>query len=120
MPEWTTARIADLGTVITGATPSSSDTEAWGDATDFITPTDQSNNRTARPSRRLSASGTASLRNRLLPAGATCFTCIGSTIGKVTLTDRPAVTNQQINSVVPNGNTDPLFVYYLLRFYADS
>jgi type I restriction enzyme S subunit len=42
-------------------------------------------------------------------------TCIGATIGKTSLTRRPAVTNQQINSVVPDDSrVTPAFLYYLL------
>jgi type I restriction enzyme S subunit len=42
-------------------------------------------------------------------------TCIGATTGKTSLTSRPAVTNQQINSVVPDpAVARPAFVYYLL------
>jgi type I restriction enzyme S subunit len=65
--------------------------------------------------RRLSATGAARLAARLLPAGTTCVTCIGETIGKTSLTARPTVTNQQINSVVPDpGAVRAPFLYYLL------
>lgn len=114
--EWLQARIGDLGRVVTGATPRATWDGAWGDEVDFITPRDQrAGYRAATARRRLSATGAARLASRLLPAGATCVTCIGETIGKTSLTTRPAVTNQQINSVVPDpGVVRAAFLYYLL------
>ncbi len=111
--------IGDLGRVVTGATPRAAWDGAWGDNVDFITPRDQrAGYRVATASRRLSAAGAARLASRLLPAGATCVTCIGETIGKTSLTARPAMTNQQINSVVPHpGAVCPPFLYYLLTGY---
>jgi type I restriction enzyme S subunit len=113
---WHQVRIGDLGRVVTGATPRFADDLAWGDAVDFITPRDQrAGLRAATASRRLSAMGAVRLRSRLLPAGATCVTCIGETIGKTSLTTRPAVTNQQLNSVIPDPSVVlPGFLYYLL------
>jgi type I restriction enzyme S subunit len=83
---------------------------------DFITPGGQrAGSREAVAARRLSATGAARLASRLLPAGSTCVTCIGATIGKTSCTARPTVTNQQINSVVPDeSRVTPAFLYYLL------
>jgi type I restriction enzyme, S subunit len=114
--EWLQVPIGDLGRVVTGATPRATWDGAWGDEVDFITPRDQRvGYRVATARRRLSAAGAARLGPRLLPAGATCVTCIGETIGKTSLTARPAVTNQQINSVIPDpGAVRAPFLYYLL------
>jgi type I restriction enzyme S subunit len=113
---WREVRIADLGRVVTGATPRAADADSWGDVVDFITPGDQrAGGRDAVAARRLSATGAARLASRLLPAGSTCVTCIGATIGKTSFTVRPAVTNQQLNSVVPDeSGVTPAFLYYLL------
>jgi len=55
------------------------------------------------------------LRSRRVPARSTLFVCIGSTIGKTSQTSRDAVTNQQINSVVPSSDYDADFVYLALN-----
>jgi type I restriction enzyme S subunit len=113
---WQEVRIGDLGRVVTGTTPRAADADSWGDLVDFITPGDQrAGSRDAVAARRLSATGAARLASRLLPAGSTCVTCIGATIGKTSFTVRPAVTNQQLNSVVPDeSGVTPAFLYYLL------
>ncbi|OBJ91220.1 hypothetical protein A5639_10940 [Mycolicibacterium conceptionense] len=58
----------------------------------------------------LSAKGFAG--SRRVPAGSTLFVCIGSTIGKVGLAGEDLATNQQINSIIPNGSVDPEFLFY--------
>src|SRR5205085_7025866 len=93
---WRLAPIRELGRVVTGATPKAAETDSWGDEIDFVTPTDQREGmRDITAARRLSATGARRLHARLIPPGSTSFTCIGATIGKVSLTTRPSVTNQQ-------------------------
>lgn len=120
MSEWHEVAISDLGRIVTGSTPKAEHGDAWGNSLDFITPSDQRDGfREVRAARRLSNRGVEQLRSKVIPAGATCFTCIGATIGKVSLLSRPAITNQQINSLVPRDKqSDSKFVYYLLRHYA--
>jgi type I restriction enzyme S subunit len=117
MDSWRHLPIRELGRVVTGATPKAAEVDAWGDEVDFVTPTDQREGaRDITAARRLSAAGAERLNGRLIPPGSTCFTCIGATIGKVSLTTRPSVTNQQINSIVPYENiADSQFIYYLLK-----
>src|SRR6266700_3203600 len=98
---WQEVAIGELGRVVTGTTPRAGDAGSWGDEVDFLTPGDRR------------------LASRLVPAGSTCVTCIGATTGKTSLTARPAVTNQQINSVVPDpAVVRPAFLYYLLTAHA--
>lgn len=122
MSELTTRRLADLASIVTGATPSGSEPEAWGEEVDFITPSDQSDqSREARPERRLSSMGAAKLANRIVPPRSTNLTCIGSTIGKVSMCQRHAVTNQQINSVIAlDGISDPGYIYYMIKNWSGT
>ncbi|MFD7487896.1 restriction endonuclease subunit S [Streptomyces mirabilis] len=117
MRAWSKVTIGELGRVVTGATPRTGDDAAWGDEVDFITPTEMSySNREPTGCRRLSREGLEPLMRRFIPAGSVLFTCIGFSTGKVARISRPAVTNQQVNSLIPDPNVvDALFAYYLLR-----
>lgn len=110
-------KLSELADIVTGTTPSSKQPEAWGNELDFITPSDQSEfYREASPSRFLSSYGSELFKKRIVPAGSTNLTCIGSTIGKVSMAMRPSVTNQQINSIVAKKDVaDPIFIYYMIR-----
>ena len=115
-------RIADFGRVVTGKTPPSAQPELFGDIHPFLTPTDIDGfARHIEPDRFLSATGRDYQHRLMLPSRAVCVVCIGATIGKVCMTDRPSFTNQQINSVVVNeAEHDPFFVYHLLTTLRDE
>lgn len=122
MDEIRTVRISDLGRVVTGKTPPSSQPELFGDLHPFLTPTDIDGfARYIEPTRFLSPEGRDFQHRLMLPERAVCVVCIGATIGKVCMTGRPSFTNQQINSVVVNENEhDPFFVYHLLTTLHDK
>ena len=116
-----TIRISDIGTVITGKTPSSKNPEHFGYDYPFITPTDIGNGRIVHTERRISKEGQIKFRRQMLPPRSVCFVCIGTTIGKICMTTEESLTNQQINSVVVNSKRyDPFFIYYLLSTYANK
>lgn len=120
LPEgWRLKRIEELGKVVTGNTPSTANQDFYGGDVPFVTPGDLGKQRDIATSERtLSAKG-ASLA-RTVPAGATLVTCIGSTIGKVGLSATELATNQQINSVIPNSDHDPAFIYYQIEALTDT
>jgi type I restriction enzyme S subunit len=115
-------KIGDLGRVVTGKTPPSSRPELFGKLHPFLTPTDIDGfARYIEPSRFLSPQGGDYQQRLMLPARAVCVVCIGATIGKVCMTNRPSFTNQQINAVIVNeGEHDPFFVYSLLTTLRDE
>lgn len=109
-------KIKDLGKVVTGKTPPSAHPEYFGGTVPFLTPTDMNYTRRTDTVRTISESGAKKFKNQLLPAGSTSFVCIGATIGKVTQNKLLTLTNQQINSLVPNDQTNPDYIYYALLF----
>ena len=46
--------------------------------------------------------------------------CIGWQLGKAAMTDREAVTNQQLNTVIPNARVDADYLYYALSARRDE
>ncbi|WP_131885594.1 restriction endonuclease subunit S [Dietzia cinnamea] len=121
MSEWSDKAIGDLGTVVTGSTPPSRHPDWFGNEVPFVTPSDMNEgDRRPSPGRCLSRLGRVGLKTRIVPANAVAFVCIGATIGKVCLLPTESVTNQQINTIVPNSDTDSRFLYYLLRYAAQG
>jgi len=116
--DWEFFQIKDIGKVITGKTPSSTNPEYFGNDLPFITPTDFGNyNKTADISvRYLSKEGERKLKGLLIPAQSPIVTCIGSDMGKVAITKEECITNQQINSVIINKDmSDSHYIYYCLK-----
>lgn len=113
---WPEIRIGDLGDVFTGRTPPTVRPAYFGNEFPFITPGDMRQGKYARATERgISHEGADLLKRIKLPANTVCVSCIGWQMGEVIMTSKPSFTNQQINSIVPNGKVDASFLYYSLR-----
>ncbi len=100
---WEQRKLGELGNVITGNTPSTSNSQYWSQSSDgvvWITPTDINSVKTESSERKLTDMGAAEAR--LVPANSVLVTCIAS-IGKNTINTVAAAFNQQINAIVPDG-----------------
>lgn len=110
--EWEVKSIGELGKVYTGKTPSSNNKSLWNGNIPFVTPGDISDSKYVNETER-SVSDVGSKVATLLPPNSLMVVCIGSTIGKVALTSREVITNQQINSIIINEKEFyPDFIYY--------
>lgn len=108
-------KIADLGDIVTGKTPTTKDALNFGYEYPFITPGDlQSTKHILRTERALSQSGAQLVKNCIIPPNSICVSCIGN-FGYIGMTTRRSVTNQQINSIIVKKEYDSDFVYYLMK-----
>lgn len=116
-----TKRLDEIGTIITGTTPDPSilSSDALG-GIPFLTPSDFQH-RSVHPvtERFLPNNLVEKLSRKLVPPGTTAVTCIGATIGKTTMMKSMSLTNQQINSVIPNSENDHRFIYYSILTVVD-
>jgi len=113
---WPEIRIGDLGQIFTGRTPPTEHPAYFGDHYPFITPGDMHQGKYARATERsVSHEGAEHLKRIKVPANSVCVSCIGWQMGEAIMTDKSSFTNQQINTIVPNGKVDPSFLYYSLR-----
>ena len=123
MREWKECTIADLGEVVGGATPSTRKPENYenGDIA-WITPKDLStfNGRFIfRGERNITEIGLNSCSTRILPSNTILFSS-RAPIGYVAIAAKEMCTNQGFKSVIPNADTDYMFLYYLLKYNRDS
>lgn len=123
MAEWIECKISDIGTVVGGATPSTKKPENYENGTiAWITPKDLSTF-TGRyiqsGERNITEVGLKSCSTQLLPKDTVLFSS-RAPIGYVAIAANEVCTNQGFKSVVPNENTDPLFLYYLLKYNKDK
>lgn len=123
MSEWKECTISDLGIVVGGATPSTKRTENYeGGTIAWITPKDLSSFRgryISSGERNITEIGLKSCSTQLLPKDTVLFSS-RAPIGYVAIAANEVCTNQGFKSVVPNENTDPLFLYYLLKYNKDK
>lgn len=107
---WEVKKVKDFGEVITGKTPSQKFPEHFGSDLAFVTPTDFKNygKHILNAARYISISGMEKHKKNIIPENSVIVTCIGSDMGKVSISKIPCLTNQQINSLKTN---DYLFMY---------
>ena len=108
-------RISDLGRIVTGKTPRTSNAQNYGGDIPFLTPSDDLSGKFApKTVKTITEVGLSEVRNCLLPSMSVCVSCIGSDLGKVVITNEPTVTNQQFNSIIHTEENDTDFIYYLM------
>ena len=112
-----TITIGDLGTIITGKTPPTTNKNYYGDYAVFIKPTDISEQckYTYETEEMYSKLAAEKYESSLIPKGAICVPCIGTIGTKMTMAPCDCYTNQSINSIVCNENFDNEYVYYLIK-----
>ena len=109
--EWEEKELGELGGIITGKTPSTKEEGLWDGDILFVTPTDMSENKYQHSTERTVKKTD---KMNVLPEKTVMVTCIAS-IGKMSLSTKPSITNQQINSIVPYKEiTDNEFLYYAI------
>jgi type I restriction enzyme S subunit len=114
---WPILPVSEIGTVITGGTPSRARPEYFGSAIEWIK-SDNINTPhyyLTRASEGLSEIGKSVAR--VAPANSILVTCIAGSpecIGNAAMTDREVAFNQQINALVPKKG-DPHFIYALIK-----
>lgn len=116
--EWEEKKIGELGEIITGSTPLTSNRDFYdGGSYMFVSPFDINKNRYIdKTNNTLTKLGF--LKGRLVRRNSTLFVCIGSTIGKVGQAKNDCVTNQQINAIVPYNEYDDDFLFSLLEYHS--
>ena len=123
MAEWKQCTISDLGTVVGGATPSTKDVANYENGTiPWITPKDLSDFKgryIQRGERNITEKGLSSCSAQIMPADTVLFSS-RAPIGYIAIAKNGLCTNQGFKSVIPNESTDPLFLYYLLKYNKDA
>lgn len=123
MAEWVERKISDIGTVIGGATPSTKKLENYENGKiAWITPKDLSafsGRYIERGERNITEIGLKSCSTQLLPPNTVLFSS-RAPIGYVAIAANEVCTNQGFKSVIPNENTAPLFLFYLLKYNKDK
>lgn len=112
-PEWEEKKLLNIGSIITGTTPSTKNEEYYSDKYLWVTPADIEDKEISNTQKKLSENGLK--KGRIIPANSVLVTCIAS-IGKNTILRELGSCNQQINAITPNKEYNVDFVYYLVCF----
>ncbi len=118
LPEgWKVCIIKDIGKVISGGTPSTSESSFWGDEISWITPADlsgYSEKYIVKGRKSITKNGLLKSSARLIPKGSVLFSS-RAPIGYVAIAANELATNQGFKSIVPNHDVSSLYLYYYLK-----
>ena len=114
---WKVRQLKTFGKIVTGKTPPKKIDTAYSETgTPFITPTDIDDALFVFSTNRfLSEDGIKSVKNSTLASGSICVTCIGSQMGKTTISPSDSVSNQQINAITECEKHWRNFLFFDLR-----
>ena len=111
---WELVKISNIGDVITGSTPSTSNLEYYGNDFPFYSPSDlNSNIEISRANKGLSHKGLEVARK--IPEDSILVQCIGD-LGRTNIITKMGACNQQINVIIPDKKMIiPKFAYYWFK-----
>lgn len=115
---WAWTRLSNLGSIIGGGTPKTSDPTYWGNGTiAWITPADLSGyteKYISRGERNITEKGLQESSAQLMPKGSVLFSS-RAPIGYITISANEVCTNQGFKSVVPYELNLNEYLYYYLK-----
>ncbi len=119
MSDWRDRQVKDLGEIVTGRTPSTKRKDFYDGDYNLISPADLDNGKYIRTAhKRLTKLGFEQCR--ALPKDTVLVGCIGN-VGKLGMVGNDqSATNQQINALICNVQSDPEFVYYCFHENRDK
>ncbi len=106
---WIQISVSEVGTSITGNTPSTKDPDNYGGSLPYIKPP-KLNNRIVSSSEEYLSDKGAKLA-RILPLNSVLVSCIGN-LGRTALNTVPVAFNQQINAIIPNDVILPKYLFF--------
>ena len=114
-PDWQEKTISNIGEVIGGGTPSTTENLFWEDGdVNWFTPSEVGKSKYIDNSlRKITLMGLKESSAKILPKGAILLTS-RATIGEVAILRKEGATNQGFQSIVVNSDNNNEFIYYLL------
>lgn len=117
--EWKKKSLGKVADIVTGNTPSTSETQYYNGGKLFVSPADINDFRYLKQTR-TTLSDLGFSKTRKIKENSVLFVCIGSTIGKIAQNKVECATNQQINSLTCFENYSNDFLYSILEYHASK
>ena len=118
--EWEIKKLDEIGKIIGGGTPDSTNKEYWSGNILWATPTDITKlqtNQIENTERKITKQGLDNSSAKLLPKGTILITS-RATIGECAIATQPIATNQGFQSIICNDrNFDRMCIFYLIRYH---
>ncbi|HOQ97903.1 MAG TPA: restriction endonuclease subunit S [Anaerolineae bacterium] len=111
--------LGELGEVVSGSTPDTTNRDYWGGEIPWLTPADLTGHAgiyLRGELRKITEAGYDSCSTRMLPAGSIVFSS-RAPIGHCAVTAYPLCTNQGFKSLIPSKRLDAVYGFFALKFF---
>lgn len=110
-PDWEEKRLGEVGEIIGGGTPDTTNSDYWDGDIQWFTPTEVYKRNIDKSKRTITTLGLQKSSARILPKGTILFTS-RATIAELSFATEECTTNQGFQSIVVNENNNSEFIYY--------
>ncbi|NOR16317.1 restriction endonuclease subunit S, partial [candidate division WOR-3 bacterium] len=117
MNEWKECKLGEVAEIVGGGTPKTKKSNYWNGEIPWLTPRDLSNfngRYISKGERNISKLGLAKSSAKILPKGAVLLSS-RAPVGYLAIAKNDISTNQGFRSLIPNSETNNLFLFYLLK-----
>lgn len=114
--EWKRIKVAELGKVQSGGTPSISKKDYWGDDVEWFSSGELNSLYTLASIRRVTFSGIKNSNAKIFPENSLLIGMYDTAAMKMSLLRKPAAFNQAIVGIEPSEKINMIFLYYALTF----
>jgi len=117
MKKWEGTTISAAARVVTGKTPPTAREDLFIGDLPFFSPKDLDFDsfHVSETSTKINEEAFRIFHNQILPKKSILYTSLSYGFGKIGINTIPALTNQQISSLIPRQGYSTIFLYYLLR-----
>lgn len=119
---WKITKIADVGEIVSGGTPSTKEPEYWDGDIPWITPADlsgYSNKYIDKGRRSITSKGLSKSSARIIPSGSVLLSS-RAPIGYVAIAKNELCTNQGFKSIIPSSRVTSEYLYYFLKAHTQK
>lgn len=113
-PDWKEKKLGDVGEIVGGGTPETTETDYWEGNIQWFTPTELKKKYVDRSHRTITSLGLKKSSAKLLPKGTVLFSS-RATVGDVSIACSECSTNQGFQSVIVNEENVNEFLYYWIK-----
>lgn len=120
--DWHIKSLDDVGKIIGGGTPDSTNKNFWGGDIFWAVPKDVTKlqvNQIEDTERKITKLGLENSSAKILPKGTILITS-RATIGKCAITTKPMSTNQGFQNIICNDEFDNYFIFYSIKYYLNN
>jgi type I restriction enzyme S subunit len=110
-PDWEEKRLGEVGVVVGGGTPDSTNETYWSGDVIWFTPSEIRSKYAGYSKRTITQEGLKKSSATMLPVGTLLLTS-RATIAEISIATKPCTTNQGFQAIIVNSGTSNEFLYY--------